>query len=172
MTLTSSKIKLTSLSLLALILVLLVFWAIYQIRAENEETSRLLNTVNQAAQNELQAKAVRVLQDTALAEIEAFEDFALSDDRIVAVIENIESAGEALGLDTKIVSVEKIEEGSANEPQRIHLVIESLGSWGRNFSFIRAIENLPHRIFIEDVSLSKEETQWLSRIKLSLYSFN
>ena len=168
---TSSKLKLTFLSLVALVLLGLGMWAFFIIQSENRETSRLLNEVSQAVENESKIKSIEQVRNTASADIEMFESFILTDDRIVSAIEKIESAGRALGLETEIVSVDNVSNEVEENPQKIHLVVEAEGSWSESFSFLKAVENLPYKISLEDVSLVKTSTAWQSKITLSLYSF-
>ena len=85
----------------------------------------------------------------------------------------------ALGLDTSIVSVSKIEDKKSVEPDIIRIVMETRGSWVQTFSFLSAIESLPHRVMIEELGLSRVEASpagngasWRLRTVLSLYSFD
>ena len=58
------------------------------------------------------------------------------------------------------------------EPDIIRIVIEAQGSWAPTLSFLHAIESLPHRVMIDESSLSKVEDDWRLRTTLSLHSFD
>lgn len=166
----NSKVVLIISSLVACILLVILGLAVYRIGRENNETSDLLQQADQAAEVERLSQSIRSIQTTQHDEIAAFQDVALTEDRLVVVIEGIESAARALSLDAKIVSVDKTGE-SATEPQKITIVIDSDGSWKGNFSLLRAIESLPYHISIENADLSKSGTSWHSHFTIVLLSF-
>lgn len=140
---------------------------IYNIRAKNKETSRLLNQADEAAEVGVLVQSIRLIQNNAREDLEAFEELALSDSKIVPLIESIEKAGQSLGVKTEIASVEK-----TDEPQQLNLIIETEGSWAGTLSFLKAIESLPHRVMVKSVNVSKDESLWSATIALSLYLFN
>ena len=120
-----------------------------------------------------------MIQKNAAEDIAAFDSLTLSGDNLVPLIEDIEGAGQTLGLDTKIVSVGKIEDKKSVEPDIIRIVMETQGSWAPTLSFLRAIESLPHRVMIDESILSRDEigpagngASWRLKIVLSLYSFD
>ena len=168
----NSKLSLIILALASLILLAILTLGVYDIQAKNRKASELLNLANQAAEARTLARSIRMMQDSAAEDLTTFDNLTLSDDKLVPLIEEIEWAGRALGLDTSIVSVGKIEDKKSIEPDIIRIVMETQGSWTPTFSFLRAIESLPHRVTIEESSLSKTEFGWRSKIVLSLYSFN
>lgn len=172
MTFNKSKLLLIALSLVSTVLLTVLILAIYNIRVKNQEVSVLLNQADHTAKVAILAQSIRVTQKDAAEDIESFESFVLTDDKLVPIIESIEGAGRALNLDTSILSVGKVEDNESLELQMIRIVIETQGSWTSTFSFLNVIESLPNRVMIEESNFSKEETSWRSRIILRLYSFN
>ena len=168
----SSKVLLLILSLVALLLLAFLSLDVYNIRLKNKETSRLLNQVEQATMERTLFQAVRTLQETGTVEIEAFNNLILTDERLVPTFESIEKAGRALGLKTAITSVDKVDGANGGGPQQINLSIETEGTWAGSLAFLHAVESLPHRVIMNDVDFSKRGELWLSRINISLYSFN
>lgn len=168
----NSKLPLTILSLVSASLLVVFTLGIYNIRVENKETRELLDLADHVAEVRILAQSIRMVQNDAEQDLEAFDDLVLSGDKLVSLIESIEGAGRALGLDTNILSVGKIEDKKSVEPDVVRIVMETQGPWASTLSFLRAIESLPHRVMIEESSLSKEEVGWRSRIVLSLYSFD
>ncbi len=182
----NSKLLLTILSLVSVVLLATLTLGVYSIRAKNQVVFELLNLVDHAAEAEILARSIRAVQNDAKGDIEAFNNFVFSDDKLVLLIENIEEAGQTLGLDTKIVSVSKIEDKKAVVPDIVRIVMETQGSWAPTLSFFRAIESLPYRVMIDESSLSRvevgrrldgvgllpDEVGWHSRIVLSLYLFD
>jgi len=172
MILNNSKLLLMALSLILIILLTIVALGIYDIKVKNKETFKLLNKADSVAETENLAQSIRVIQASAAEDIAAFDNLVLVDDKLVPLIESIEETGRELGLDTNIVSVAKIEDKKSVEPDIIRIVVETQGSWAPTLSFLRAIENLPYRVMIDESSLSKGEVDWRLRITLSLYSFD
>ena len=178
----SSKLLLVViLSILLIVLSTVFIFVAYDVWSKNQKTSELLSQANHDAEVEVLVQSIRLVQNSAAEDIQAFNDMVLSSDKLVVLIENIEGAGRALNLDINISSVGNVEEkkpvaetGSKNatQPHMISISIETQGSWASTLSFLRAIESLPHRVMIDGVTLSKGETRWQSRINLSLYLFD
>ncbi|OHA89767.1 MAG: hypothetical protein A3C70_00715 [Candidatus Zambryskibacteria bacterium RIFCSPHIGHO2_02_FULL_43_14] len=168
----NSKLLLTVFSLITIILLFALIIGVYSIRAKNQKISELINLATQASEVEVMARSIRAVQNSAKEDLEAFDDFVLSDDKLVALIESIEAVGQTLDLETKIVSVSKIEDKKVIVPDMIYIAMETQGPWAGTFSFLHAIENLPHRVKLDKLSLSKEEDGWHLAVTLVLYSFD
>ncbi len=168
----NSKLLLTILSLISIILLAVLILGTYNIQLKNKEASELLNLADEAAEAKILSQSIRMMQSNSAEDIAAFGSLTLSGDNLVPLIESIEGAGQTLGLDTKIVSVGKIEDKKSVEPDIIRIVMETQGPWASTLSFLRAIESLPHRVMIDESSLSRDEVGWRLKIVLSLYSFD
>jgi Tfp pilus assembly protein PilO len=167
----NSKTSLILLTLLTALLASFFVLEFYRVKSENEETSRLLSEVNQAADQREATQSIRLLKKTAAQDVSAFEALTLSPSRLVEVIESIEEAGRSLSLETTIASVDKPEANGSTTPQSIDIVVETSGSWAGTNRFLKAIESLPTRVTIQEARLSKQGSAWDSQIKLSFYSF-
>jgi Tfp pilus assembly protein PilO len=167
----SSKTSLILLTLLTMLLASFFVLEFYRVKSENQETSRLLSEVNQAADQRAAAQSIRFLQKTATEDVNDFEALTISPSRLVEVIESIEAAGRALSLETIIASVDKPEANSSTTLQSIDIVVETSGSWAGTSRFLKAIESLPTRVTIQEARLSKQDSAWDSQVKLSFYSF-
>ena len=172
MTFNHSKLLAIMLWLISIVLLAVLTLGVYSIRVKNKGTSELLNLADETVEREILAQSIRMLQNNAQEDLAAFNNFVLSGDKLVSLIESIEETGRTLGLDTEIVSVGKIEDKRSIEPDIIRIVIESQGSWAPILSFLRAIESLPYRVMIDESGLSKVEIGWRSKIILSLHSFD
>ena len=168
----NSKFTLIFLSVAAFIILAFLLLDLYNIRSKNKETSRLLNIADQAAEEEVLVQSIRTIQNSAKGDLEAFEKAVLSEDKLVPLIESIEGAARLLGVDLEISSVEEAGEATADEPQKLDIVLVGKGSWASVFSFLKALESLPHRVMINKTTLSKGESLWNTTIFLSLYMFN
>jgi hypothetical protein len=146
-------------------------YQLYDLRKENAEIFRLSGLSQEIEKEEILAESIEELQEEAGEEITAFEILTASQETLVPTIESIESAGRSLGLETEITSVKRSETPGVSV-QTIEIVVESLGSWRGNFSLLKILESLPHRVNIESAQLSKIETGWRSRVALSLQSFD
>lgn len=167
----NTQIRLSILSFAALALSALLVFDYLNIRAESREIARLESLSGETEQREAAARALRALQTSAGGEIEAFENLTLSNESLVPFIESIEEMGRALDLDIKIASVEKKDEGEGGT-QRIRMVIQAEGGWRGIFTLLKAVESLPYRVMIENVSQTQSDFAWSETITLSLHSFN
>lgn len=167
----NSKSALIFLSITVLVLALGTAFAVHRIYSENKESSELLNEASEIEKNEILSQSLRTIENSNREDFEALDKITLTDEDLVSLIETIEDAGSALRLKTSIGSVDKVGEGSEGEHQKIRISVESSGSWTGNFSFLKAIENLPYRVMFESVSFDKLEGAWESNIVFSLYSF-
>ena len=172
MILKNSKLLLITLSLISIIFLVVLIWETYNIQTKNKGASELLNLADQTAEVSVLAQSIRMIQNNATEDTKAFDDMTLSNDNLVFLIESIEGIGQTLSLDTNILSVGKIEDKKSIEPDIVRIAMETQGAWSPTLSFLRAIESLPHRVMIDESSLSKNETGWRLKIILSLYSFN
>lgn len=179
MTFNNSKLLLAALSLVSIILLAVLILGTYNIQLKNKEASELLNLADEVAETKILSQSIRMMQSNSAEDIAAFDSLTLSGDNLVPLIEDIEGAGQTLGLDTKIISVGKIEDKKSVEPDIIRIVAETQGPWAPTLSFLRAIESLPHRVMIDESSLSRNEigpasdgASWRLKIVLSLYSFD
>ena len=153
-----------------LIFVALFISSIYSIRGKNNETSKLLNTSREADTIEVRAKAVRALRSELTEEFEIFKELVLSEDKIVDLIGIIEGAGVSLGVETKVVSVAKVE--AKNQSAKIiKMIVETNGSWALTLAMSQALEGLPYKVTVEEVSINKEGSEWSSRTALLLNYF-
>ena len=153
-----------------LIFVALFISSIYSIRGKNNETSKLLNTSREADTIEVRAKAVRALRSELTEEFEIFKELVLSEDKIVDLIEIIEGAGVSLGVETKVVSVAKVD-AKNQSPKVIKMIVETNGSWPLTLAMSQALESLPYKVTVEEVSINKDGGEWSSRTVLLLNYF-
>lgn len=167
----NSKALLITLSLISLVFLSLVVFGIYDIKSKNKNTSELLNQADSVSETGNLAQSIKMMQMNAEEDLSAFEELVLTSDKLVPLIEELESTGRGFGLDTKIISVGKVEDKKALEPSMIHIILEAQGPWAETLAFLRAIESLPHRVIIDEASLSEVDVNWRLRITLVLPSF-
>ena len=153
-------------------LLVILIMEIYSIKIKDQEASELINLANQDTKVEILAKSIRTIQNNPTDHISTFDALTLSNEKLVPFIESLEEAGQIFDLETDVVSVEKLGGKKAVEPDIIRIVMETRGAWTPTFSFIRAVESLPHRVMIDELNLSKDENYWRLKIVLSFYSFN
>lgn len=163
-----SKLTIIILALISLALLVLLGLDIRNIKTEGEETSRLLNSVDEVSGEEVVNRSIVSLQSELAEELDSLAEIAVADKEVVSVIERVESAGKELGLKTEIATVEKIEGESAS---RIKITVESEGAWGASFALLQAIENLPYLTKVERAQMSRNESNWRTSITFSLPLF-
>ena len=158
--------------ILSIILVAVLILGVYSIRFKNKETLELFNLVDEVAEKKTLLQSIEMMQDAAREDIKAFNEIVLSSDELVPLIESLETSGRALGIDVEILSVEEVKNTDSLGLQNIRIAIETQGSWPPTLSFLRVIESLPHRVLIDESSISKQGDLWRSRIVLSLHLFD
>ncbi|MDO8728919.1 MAG: hypothetical protein Q7K26_03415 [bacterium] len=182
----NSKLLLVTLSLISIIFISILVWETYNIQLKNKETSERRSLADNDAKIESLNQSIRMVQTNATEDLAVLDGLTLSSDNLTPLIENIEGAGQIFGLDSNIVSVEKIEDKKSSEPDIVRIVVETRGPWAQTLSFLHAIESLPHRVMIDESSLVTDEVgpasprqggagdgaSWRLKIILSLYSFN
>lgn len=144
---------------------------VFDIQATNHKTSELLNTMERISEEEAIIQSARFARSNAAEDIKAFEGLIFKGDKLVPFIEGLEEAGRGLSLETKILSVSKIEDRKAPIPYTIRIIMEVGGSWSGTFSFLRAIENIPNRIVVDDVQTVKDGNGWRTKITFLIYAF-
>lgn len=167
----NSRLSLSVLSLILAVLIAGAVFIVYNIKFTNTGTTRLLNEAKSVAEARNLSQSILLVQKEAAEDLADFNKIVLTGDKLVFLIEDVEKTGRALGLETNIISVGNAEENNAAEPEIIRMVIETQGAWAPTLAFLRAMENLPHRVMIDESSLSKVDNAWHFKIVLSLYSF-
>jgi hypothetical protein len=167
----NTKYLLLSLSLIALVLLGALVYGTYRINGYVIKTEEMLRLADESVQADILAHALRVLQNESSQELTALEDFTLSESELVLFVENVEATGRELALETEIASIIKTEDKKGIEPTIIKLTVETTGSWSNSVTFLRAIENMPYRLIIDEASLDKEEQHWRTRVVMSVHLF-
>lgn len=169
---TSSKFAIWIFSALTVVLLALSMLALFYIKSQSEAAANLSAQADAAGKEEALIQSIRLIQENNKDDLAAFQNFILTDDRLVPLIESIERSGRSLGLKVQIASVDKLPGKSAGDPQKVSLVVESDGSWQGSYAFLKALESLPNRVMIDQVNLSKDSGAWHLKASISLYSFN
>lgn len=173
MTKNSTKLSLVFASAILVVLLALLVFGVWSMRDKNRDAYELTHLVEDASAAEALLQHVRSIRNSSAEDIAILEALILRESGLVALMENIQGTGRALGLETDIVSVSETETSGESDLVQIRIAIETRGSWAGNLSFLRALESLPHRVMMEDTSIRKEdETGWVSHIVLLLYVFN
>lgn len=161
------------LAIALLVLIGILVFGIYDIKIKNAEVSRILNETGQTAQNEKLIDSIKALQENNAEDIQTLETIVFTSNKLVPLIEDVEGVGRTLGLETKIASVSEFNDKSTTGPKLIRIAIETTkGSWSGTLAFLKAIENLPHRVLIDEAVLSKEDKSWRLRMTISIHIFN
>lgn len=167
-----SRIFVATLSLVSLVLLSALVFGIYDIKTKNKKISLLLSEADRTSETGKLAQSIKTIKTNAGEDLTTFDEIVFTNEKLVPLIENIESTGRSFKLETKIVSVGKIEDKNAVEPDLIRIVLETQGAWAETFVFLRAIESLPQRVMIDDSSLSEVDVNWRLRMTLAIHSFD
>ncbi len=168
----NSKFILLSYSLILLIVIGIVIFALYNIKNKNQEASQLQSDADETALARQISRSIRLAQNNSSQDLADFDKLLLTSGKLVSLIDNIEKSGRALGLETNIVSVGKAEEKDSGQSNIVSIAIETKGAWAPTLSFLRAIESLPYRVMISRSDLSKVDNEWHLKIALSLHLFD
>jgi len=168
----NSKFILLSHSLILLIVIGIVIFALYNIKNKNQEAFQLQINADETALARQISRSIRLAQNNSSQDLADFDKLLLTSGKLVSLIDNIEKSGRALGLETNIVSVGKAEEKDSGQSNIVSIAIETKGAWVPTLSFIRTIESLPYRVMISRSDLSKVDNEWHLKITLSLHLFD
>lgn len=169
-----------------LILLAVLSYGFYDIRAKNKETSALLNEADVSTQSNMLAQSIRSMKNNSAGDIMLLDTSTLSDDKLVPFIELIEGVGKGMSLKTTItsVSVDKADaRASAVEPAKVHVTVQTEGAWAPSIGFLHALENLPTPVAIDSTTLVANAIStggtakvsgtklWKTETTITLYSF-
>ncbi len=170
-----------SLVLLAFLTGVCVF-EIYSIRSKNQEASILQSESEAGTRKESLAQSMRSLKNSARNELAELDTFIINKAGIVSFIELLEGIARDMNLVIDISSVDAEKGEPTNVPQKVSISLEIEGGWEPNIRFIRAVENLPYPIKIENVTLFRTDVQggsgqastsnnWATRMTLILFTY-
>jgi hypothetical protein len=178
---TSTKTALLSYITLSFLMILVLVYGVVDIRKKSIKTQEAQQEVDALAQNDVLSQSIRMLKTNSKDDLDYLETLALDNDKLVPFIEFIESTGREMGLTVSIasVSVDKVTPGSTSIlPPKVHVTIETDGSWASNIKFLYALENLPTQVFIDSTTLQTtfsggevSKKVWQMGTVLSLYAF-
>jgi hypothetical protein len=180
---TSTKTTLYSYIILSVLLILILVYGVVDIRKKSAKTLSVQREVDALAQNDTLAQSIKMLKTNSKEDLDYLDTLALDNDKLVPFIEFIESTGREMGLTISIasVTVDKVSPSSTSKlPPKVHVTVETEGSWASNIGFLHALEHLPTQIFIDTTTLqttfSNQENPgskkvWQMGTVLTLYSF-
>ncbi|MES2214062.1 MAG: hypothetical protein V4465_01555 [Patescibacteria group bacterium] len=151
-----TKTLLISLSVISIFFVSAAGYVVYDLRAENQQASLLMNAADASVRSIDSAASLRVAQDSSADKIVELDKAVLEEGELVPLIERIEKIGTTLGQKTTIasVTVDKAEaDAHTTDPDKVHIIIGAEGSWAGSIAFLHALENLPTKVSLGNVSL-------------------
>jgi len=141
------------LALLAFALCGFLFWSI---KVKNEELSLLANQVTRDTKTDQALRAVKIALDTNKGPIVLVNSFFVPKDGVVDFINMIDLLGKESGTTLSIGGVSTEQDPSVakdfNETLKLHL--ETTGTWQQTYYFIQALEALPYRVTLDQVTMS------------------
>jgi Tfp pilus assembly protein PilO len=163
---------------LMLALVATTGYALFKIRASNAETAILLAKVNSISEEAAYLQSLRAARNHTRLDIAELDRLVLNESEIVSLMESIERVGRVSGVSVNIISASVTTESrprrgapATEAPKRTDLVVEAKGSLDGILNFIETIELLPHRVMIEESTVSENDSEWRSKTTLSIYIF-
>lgn len=97
-------------------------------------------------------KLVTLLKHTSETQ-EALKTFIVTESTVVDVIETLESLGARTGVSVNISSLSSDETGVLG---RVRGRVETRGTWSAVLTYMRAVESLPYKISISNISLRRD----------------
>ncbi len=118
------------------------------------------------------AKNIALLQESSKEELALIEEIILTRADLVALLEKLENTGRDLGLNVSISSITNDSKTSSSaNPETVRISIESRGAWGPSLSYIKLVENLPHKFSIDRVDLGTDGEGWRTIISLKVVTY-
>lgn len=139
-------------------------------------TEREVTSANESADLEIggdsRAKNIALLQESSKSELALIEEIILTRADLVALVEKLEKTGRDLGLNVSISSITNDSKTSSSaNPETVRISIESRGSWTSSLSYVKLIENLPHKFSIDRVDLGTDGEGWRTLISLKVITY-
>lgn len=164
---TPTKTILISLCLLTLVLLAVLVYGLYKIRVQSEEVVSLESQAESLGQMDNVAQSVRSIKNSSGTDLAGLDNLIVSQKKVVSFIEMIESLGGSMGLETHTLSVN-------TDETTVRIALETDGPWARSMGFIRALENLPYKITLDETTMASnlESEEWHTNITIILPFFD
>ncbi|CAN5145719.1 hypothetical protein BH11PAT3_BH11PAT3_0920 [soil metagenome] len=142
--------------IVTVVLVLLFGYFIFIIRSKGQEASVLMNEADSATEQEGLTQSIQAVKNASKNDIILLNQYALTEDTLVPLIELLEKTGKSMKLSTKTTSVSlaKQDSGEASISDQVTIELETDGAWNSSIGFIHLLENLPTGVFISSSSLT------------------
>ncbi len=169
-----TKTLLTTFSILSVFLLGVLVFGIMQIRSQSQESSVLVNAADKTEGRDTLTQSIRSIQGSSMADVNKLNSLVLTEAKLVPFISFLENLGKSLDLDitTSSVSADKADDAKNSiKPTKVHVTIETDGSWASSAAFIKALENLPSHDTIDSTTLTHNDKSWHTSTSITLYSF-
>ncbi len=164
---TPTKTILISLFLLASVLLIVLIYGLYKIRTQSEQVVNLESRAVSLGQMDNVAQSVRFIKNSSGRDLSSLDGLIISQKKVVSFIEMIERLGGNMGLETHTLSVN-------TDEATVRIALETDGSWARSMDFIRALENLPYKVVLDETTTASnfESEGWHTNITMILPIFD
>ncbi len=149
--------------ILIIILVLIVLGGYYflfsTIKHTNEKASLFSQEIDLYAQREATLKNTQKMAEELNTQMEKLGSYFLHTNDTVPFIELVEGAGVKTGVNVTIGSISPVVTADSTvKGEMIALRLEARGSWSNIYNFILYMENLPYKVSLEKVNVSRSSS--------------
>lgn len=129
-----------------------LFWLI---KSQNESIALLAGEVQQNSAKDDAVRSIRLLFDKNKDSLARLDSFFISKDGVVDFINSIDTLGKKYRVNLAIGEVtSEIDQKIKDDfKETLKLRLDASGSWGNVIDFLTALENLPYKIKVDQVSV-------------------
>jgi type II secretory pathway pseudopilin PulG len=152
-------VKTKKILILSIISAIIVFslsgFSFWQIKKQNESIALLASEAQQSTAKDEAVRSIRLLFDKNKESLTSLDSFFISKDGVVDFINSIDLLGKKFRVDLAIGEVtSEIDQKIKDDfKETIKLRLDASGSWGDVIDFLTALENLPYKIKVDQVSV-------------------
>ncbi len=139
-------------ALVAFVLLGSFFWVI---KTQNETIAVLASEANQSSTKDEAVRSIKVSLERNKDALRSVDSFFISKDGVVDFINSLDKLGKQYGVTLNIGEVTSEVDLKIKDDfkETLKLRLDASGSWSSVMKFLTALENLPYRIKVDQVSL-------------------
>ncbi|MBX4195755.1 hypothetical protein KW796_02260 [Candidatus Parcubacteria bacterium] len=157
----NSKTRLTVLVFISALLALGVMAELSYIKMTSAEAGEMLAEADTRSGNDAWTRNARSVQVNERDSVRILDDAKLTRTKLITLIDLLEKTGRSMNLSVVVTSVKSDASSiSTSSPETVNMTVTTSGPWASSLAFIRLLENLPHKIYIDESRITKEGQVW------------
>jgi hypothetical protein len=157
MTSSATKNLLVFASFLLLVGIAGFSYEFYAIHTEKLASAELESRIQGERATSATLESLRAIQVNNTAELDKIDSIVIARENPVPFLDIIEKTAKRFNLELRVGSV-TVTEGKGSRDDTLSVMLETEGSWKQTIAFVHAIESLPYRVLVDDMSITTDVT--------------